>query len=80
MPRIPRDEIRISVDVETSGPSPTTGSLLSVGACLVDDPERAFYRELLAPGKATTRKPAWCARRANREPGSEIPGVPASLR
>ena len=46
MPRIPRDEIRISVDVETSGPSPTTGSLLSVGACLVDDPERAFYREL----------------------------------
>jgi DNA polymerase III epsilon subunit-like protein len=34
------------VDVEASGPSPSTGSLLSIGACLVDDLERAFYREL----------------------------------
>ena len=35
-------ETWISVDVETSGPTPHTGSLLSVGACLVDDPERGI--------------------------------------
>ena len=46
MARIPRPEIRISVDVEASGPSPGTGSLLSIGACLVDDLEETFYREL----------------------------------
>jgi DNA polymerase III epsilon subunit-like protein len=33
------EETWISVDVETSGPTPHTGSLLSIGACLVDDPE-----------------------------------------
>jgi ribonuclease T len=33
------DETWISVDVETSGPTPSTGSLLSIGACLVDRPE-----------------------------------------
>jgi DNA polymerase III epsilon subunit-like protein len=32
-------ETWISVDVETSGPTPHTGSLLSVGACLVSDPD-----------------------------------------
>ena len=31
-------ETWISVDVETSGPTPATGSLLSIGACPVDDP------------------------------------------
>jgi DNA polymerase III epsilon subunit-like protein len=46
MARTPRSEIRISVDVEASGPSPSTGSLLSIGACLVDDLDAAFYREL----------------------------------
>lgn len=46
MARIPRTEIRISVDVEASGPSPSTGSLLSIGACLVDDLDAAFYREI----------------------------------
>lgn len=46
MVRTLRPEIRISVDVEASGPSPTTGSLLSIGACLVDDLEATFYREL----------------------------------
>jgi len=35
-------ETWISVDVETSGPTPSTGSLLSIGACLVDDPERGI--------------------------------------
>lgn len=35
-------ETWISVDVETSGPTPSTGSLLSIGACLVDEPERGI--------------------------------------
>jgi DNA polymerase III epsilon subunit-like protein len=34
------------VDVETSGPSPSVASLLSVGACLVEDPAQAIYLEL----------------------------------
>jgi DNA polymerase III epsilon subunit-like protein len=34
-----RAETWISVDVETSGPSPATGSLLAIGACPVDRPE-----------------------------------------
>jgi ribonuclease T len=36
----------ISVDVETAGPAPSTHALLSLGACLVDDPSRTFYAEL----------------------------------
>ena len=36
----------MSVDVETSGPTPGTGSLLAIGACRVDDPDQTFYREL----------------------------------
>jgi DNA polymerase III epsilon subunit-like protein len=43
---MPREEIWISVDVETSGPSPSTGSLIAIGACLVNEPETAFYAEL----------------------------------
>jgi len=39
-------ETFVSVDVETSGPTPGQFSLLSIGACLVDDPARAFYVEL----------------------------------
>lgn len=39
-------EALVSVDVEASGPSPSTGSLLSIGACLVDDPEVGLYLEL----------------------------------
>ena len=35
-------ETWISVDTETSGPTPSTGSLLSIGACLVDDPEQGI--------------------------------------
>jgi DNA polymerase III epsilon subunit-like protein len=41
-----RLEVLVSVDVETSGPTPGTGSLLAIGACLVDDPSQTFYREL----------------------------------
>lgn len=41
-----RPETWISVDVETSGPAPSVHSLLSIGACLVDDPDTNFYIEL----------------------------------
>ncbi len=40
------NETLISVDIETSGPSPSTASLLSIGACLVDDPDTQIYLEL----------------------------------
>lgn len=41
-----RSELWISVDTETSGPTPSTGSLISIGACLVNEPAVAFYVEL----------------------------------
>jgi ribonuclease T len=44
-------ETWISVDIETSGPSPSTGSLLSVGACLVQD-EAQGIELLLRPDPA----------------------------
>jgi ribonuclease T len=40
-------EVFISVDVETAGPNPGTYALLSIGACLVDDPDEGFYVELI---------------------------------
>ncbi len=36
----------ISVDVETAGPDPGRYSLLSIGACDVEQPDRSFYVEL----------------------------------
>src|SRR5512142_2702054 len=39
-------ETFISVDVETAGPYPERYSLLSIGACLVDNPDQGFYVEL----------------------------------
>jgi DNA polymerase III epsilon subunit-like protein len=41
-----RRELWISVDTEASGPTPSTGSLISIGACLVNEPAVAFYAEL----------------------------------
>jgi DNA polymerase III epsilon subunit-like protein len=41
-----RAETYISVDVEAAGPHPGQYSLLSIGACLVDDPDEGFYVEL----------------------------------
>jgi len=38
-------EIFISVDVETAGPYPGRYSLLSIGACRLDDPAQSFYVE-----------------------------------
>jgi ribonuclease T len=46
MPQPHDREVLISVDVETSGPTPGTGSLIAIGACLVDRPDVGFYREL----------------------------------
>jgi len=42
----PIREIFISVDIEASGPIPGEYSMLSIGACLVDEPEQSFYVEL----------------------------------
>lgn len=39
-------EVYVSVDVETSGPIPGEYSLLAIGACAVDQPEKTFLREL----------------------------------
>jgi DNA polymerase III epsilon subunit-like protein len=41
-----KNEIFISVDVETSGPIPGEFSLLSIGACNVDNPRQQFSCEL----------------------------------
>src|SRR5437762_11059612 len=38
----------ISVDIEASGPVPPTYSMLSIGACLVDE-ESATFKRLLRP-------------------------------
>lgn len=40
------DELYFSIDVETSGPIPGEYSLLSIGACLVDESETSIYIEL----------------------------------
>ncbi|MBA4383610.1 MAG: DNA polymerase III subunit epsilon [Anaerolinea sp.] len=40
------EELYISVDVETAGPIPADFALLSIGACVVDNPSEAFYVEL----------------------------------
>ena len=44
--RIPELDRYISVDVETSGPNPSTYSLLSIGACTLAVPRQNFYVEL----------------------------------
>jgi DNA polymerase III epsilon subunit-like protein len=43
---MPVEEVLVSVDVEASGPSPGTGSLIAIGACLVDKPSAGLYLEL----------------------------------
>jgi DNA polymerase III epsilon subunit-like protein len=40
------EEVYVSVDIEASGPVPGEYSMLSLGACRVDIPERKFYVEL----------------------------------
>src|SRR5258706_10792857 len=41
-----RGEVYISVDIETAGPVPGEYSMVSLGACLVDNPTEQFYIEL----------------------------------
>lgn len=43
---MPRPESFISIDIEASGPSPSTGSMIALGACLVTDPRVGLYREI----------------------------------
>ncbi|WP_372736689.1 3'-5' exoribonuclease domain-containing protein [Nocardioides sp.] len=45
-PRRDAPECFVSVDIETAGPVPAEFSMLSIGACLVDDPDTTFYVEL----------------------------------
>jgi len=40
-----REEVYVSVDVETSGPIPGEYSMLSLGAAVVGDASKTFYRE-----------------------------------
>ena len=46
IPNAAQREAYVSVDIETAGPDPCEYSMLSIGACLVADPERTFYVEL----------------------------------
>lgn len=46
-------ECFISVDIETAGPVPSGYAILSIGACLVADPEQTFYVELQPEHTAT---------------------------
>ncbi len=46
MPRMSDSECLVSVDIEASGPSPSQGSMVSIGACLVEDPAQGVYLEL----------------------------------
>jgi DNA polymerase III epsilon subunit-like protein len=43
---VDQKEIYISVDIEAAGPSPGIYSLLSIGACTVQNPQSTFYVEL----------------------------------
>jgi len=40
-----KSEIYISVDIEASGPIPGEYSMLSLGACVIGDVSKTFYRE-----------------------------------
>lgn len=39
-------ETLVSVDIETSGQSPSVGSMVSIGACIVEDPATSIYLEI----------------------------------
>ena len=43
---VPKPETFVSVDIEAAGPVPSRYSMLAIGACLVDDPQKTFYVEL----------------------------------
>jgi len=56
MTNLTPNETYISVDVETSGPYPGEYSLLAIGACVVDNPEKTFYVELKPVSDASTEE------------------------
>jgi DNA polymerase III epsilon subunit-like protein len=47
-------ETLISVDIETAGPYPGDYSMLSIGACTLDEPRQTFYVELKPIHPAST--------------------------
>ena len=49
-------ECFISVDIETGGAMPAEYAMLSIGACLVEDPETTFYVELKPEHKRSTQE------------------------
>lgn len=44
--KIMQEEIYISVDIETAGPIPGEYSMLSLGTCVIGQPDKTFYVEL----------------------------------
>ena len=69
-------ELLFSVDIEASGPTPSTGSLIALGACLIDDDGQSFYRLIKPlPGLAWSesaervhRLPQWLVERDGLDP------------
>ena len=46
MTESPPSDYFISVDIETAGPNPNQYSLLTIGACTIEEPRSTFYVEL----------------------------------
>ncbi|MDG6933692.1 MAG: 3'-5' exoribonuclease [Nitrososphaerota archaeon] len=51
-------KLYVSIDAEYAGPIPPRFSLLSIGACLVDDPNTKFYVEIRPLEGSTTTESA----------------------
>jgi DNA polymerase III epsilon subunit-like protein len=69
----------ISVDIEAAGPNPGRYSMLSIGACLVDDLDEGFYVELqpssddeLPEAMAVSGLSMDALRRTGRPPGEAM--------
>jgi ribonuclease T len=61
------EEVFISVDVEASGPTPSAGSLIAIGACLVDELDVAFYTLIKPLAGLEWRESAEKVHRLSRE-------------
>jgi DNA polymerase III epsilon subunit-like protein len=57
-------DVYISVDVETAGPNPSQYSLLSIGACTIQEPRSTFYVEF-APVNREMAPAAFAIHRLN---------------
>lgn len=71
-----RPETFVSIDVEAAGPHPAEYSMLSIGACLVDEPDAGFYVEL-RPEKPASRPSALAVGSLTFEHLAES-GIPAA--